>query len=30
MRLFRQDDSRQWDGAFACLRAALDDFLHRH
>jgi len=28
-RLFRQDDSRQWDGAFACLRAALDDFLHR-
>jgi tetratricopeptide (TPR) repeat protein len=29
MRLFRQDDSRQWDGAFRRLRAALDDFLHR-
>jgi hypothetical protein len=29
-RLFRQDDSRQWDGAFGRLRAALDDFLHRH
>jgi tetratricopeptide (TPR) repeat protein len=28
-RLFRQDDSRQWDGAFGRLRAALDDFLHR-
>jgi ADP-heptose:LPS heptosyltransferase len=28
-RLFRQDDSRRWDGAFARLRAALDDFLHR-
>jgi hypothetical protein len=29
MRLFRQDDSRRWDGAFRRLRAALDDFLHR-
>jgi hypothetical protein len=28
-RLFRQDDSRRWDGAFGRLRAALDDFLHR-
>jgi tetratricopeptide (TPR) repeat protein len=28
-RLFRQDDSRQWGGAFGCLRAALDAFLHR-
>jgi hypothetical protein len=28
-RLFRQDDSRRWDGVFARLRAALDDFLHR-
>ena len=28
-RLFRQDGSRQWDGAFARLRTALDDFLHR-
>jgi tetratricopeptide (TPR) repeat protein len=27
-RLFRQDDSRQWDSAFGRLRAALDDFLH--
>jgi tetratricopeptide (TPR) repeat protein len=25
-RLFRQDDSRQWDGTFGRLRAALDDF----
>jgi tetratricopeptide (TPR) repeat protein len=29
-RLFRQDDSRRWDGAFGRLRAALGDFLHRH
>jgi tetratricopeptide (TPR) repeat protein len=29
-RLFRQDGSRQWDGAFGRLRVALDDFLHRH
>jgi tetratricopeptide (TPR) repeat protein len=29
-RLFRQDDSRDWDGAFGRLRAALADFLHRH
>lgn len=29
-RLFRQDDGRQWDSAFGHLRAALDDFLHRH
>jgi hypothetical protein len=29
MRLFRQDNSRQWDSAFHRLRAALDDFLHR-
>src|ERR1700692_514683 len=28
-RLLRQDESRRWDGAFARLRAALDDFLHR-
>jgi tetratricopeptide (TPR) repeat protein len=28
-RLFRQDDSRRWDGVFARLRADLDDFLHR-
>src|SRR5258708_31239703 len=28
-RLFRQDDSRQWDSACARLGAALDDFLHR-
>jgi hypothetical protein len=28
-RLFRQDDSRQWNGAFGRLRAASDDFLHR-
>jgi tetratricopeptide (TPR) repeat protein len=28
-RLFRQDDSRRWDGAFGRLRAALADFLHR-
>jgi ADP-heptose:LPS heptosyltransferase len=28
-RLFRQDDSRQSGGAFGCLRAALDAFLHR-
>jgi hypothetical protein len=28
-RLFRQDDSRRWDSAFARLRTALDDFLHR-
>src|ERR1700722_11423916 len=28
-RLFRQDDSRRWDGAFGRLRAALDDLLHR-
>src|SRR5580658_7865613 len=28
-RLFRQDDSRQWGGAFGRLRAALADFLHR-
>ena len=29
-RLFRQDDSRQWNSAFGRLHAALDDFLHRH
>ena len=29
-RLFRQDDSRQWNGAFGRLGAALADFLHRH
>jgi tetratricopeptide (TPR) repeat protein len=28
-RLFRQDDSRQWDSAFGRLRVALDAFLHR-
>jgi len=28
-RLFRQDDSRRWDGVFARLRPGLDDFLHR-
>ena len=30
VRLFRQDDSRHWDSAFARLRHVLDDFLHRH
>jgi len=29
-RLFRQDDSRQWNGAFGRLGAALAAFLHRH
>jgi ADP-heptose:LPS heptosyltransferase len=29
VRLFRQDSSRQWNGAIARLRAALGDFLHR-
>jgi tetratricopeptide (TPR) repeat protein len=29
-RLFRQDDSRRWDSAFARLRAALQDFRHRN
>ena len=29
MRLFRQDGSRQWDGAFGRLRTALEGFLHR-
>jgi tetratricopeptide (TPR) repeat protein len=29
-RLFRQDDSRRWDGAVARLRAALHDFMPRN